>query len=813
MVIVSCPSSSLLDVHIDPDRRLNDVHASSKHNYASAYARVRASARSVANGVSSVLILSAPDVDSVCATKIFTTLLIQDDVPHRIVPIEGYRSLMSALRHVFPPSAQQPLDDQHLASSSTSSATMIGAVSDIRSVICINLGAVLSLSTMLEVPQGCLLHVIDSHRPWNLENLFATSEVNDRIWCWDDGQVLGTLCRPGGEREAFERLEFDVDDEDSDDDDITDEDDGDDGDNGDDGDDGDDNADENDHSVSSTTSDPRVGSSRKRRRRPSRTRLTNAERHRSRNLLTRYYNRGENFGMSASCMLYLLCESLGRSDREALWLAIVGLTSLYLSDSIDFDTYEMFSAAYASEAVAMEPKSNAAPAEAWSLDLFHSNSSSSSKDGSDESARRPAPAPMGITRAIVNNTKADDADDQSIRVVAAELRFTLYRHWSLETSMYHTAYVAAKLGVWRERGLSKLRGLMAKMGFSLTSVRQNYAHMPLDLRRSLVRKLEAIAPEYGLTELTYRGFERSFGFRTAPLGAGDVVEGLWALLVAAHGVKIEVETPGMVFATGSTHGGSGTPLSNSFAANSNPGAAGQGSELFATKRVWSLGGIAASSDGGASHGASKEADPFTGAAVVAEEIQQLEKGEREIWMNNFYEAYRCLDVARPSSIDLLRSSLLLSQSLHRKIVTRGISMITNQSIRTLKNFRLAVLKDGPDLELFCNIDVLSRLGVWLSTSLRDIILEQSASNPKKAASPLPFVLAALHQQKDSFLVVGQTASAVHGHVESNHFTTAFQNAARLSGARIRHDRFQTHAIDVRKADLGSFIEKVHLKVG
>ncbi|CDS01530.1 probable TSD2 protein, required for DNA replication [Sporisorium scitamineum] len=808
MVLVACPNSSLVEVHIDPDR----IPSSSKHDYASAYSRIRSAARAAGPGVSSVLILSSPDVDSVCATRILTSLLLQDDIPHRIVPVEGYRSLLDTLSTVFP-----PLDQEENAVASSSSST------DVRSVIFINLGAVLSLPTTFNIPPSCTIHVIDSHRPWNLENLFATSHANDRVWCWDDGEIAAKLCRQGGERDAFEKLEFDVesDSEDSDSDD-----------------DGGDGASDSAHSDDdddqdgvgkrkrSSRSPSRGGTSKRRHRRqsPATTRLTNAERHRYRTVLTRYYNRGESFGMSVSSMLYLLCESLGRADRESLWLAIIGLTSLYLSNSIDFETYETYASAYASEVVAMEPSSSTAPTEAWSLDLLNKDNDDNPKPNTAASRAQD----RALRSVISQNTKSEDADDRSIRIIPSELRFTLYRHWSLETAMYHTAYVAAKLGVWRERGLSKLRGLMAKMGFSLTAVRQNYTHMPLDLRRSLVRKLEGIAPEYGLTELTYRGFERSLGFRTAPLGAADVVEGISALLVAAHGVKIEVETLGMVFASATSTAAHGGPLNNSFAANLNPANPhAQTSELFATKRIWNLGttltdsitsAIAATTSHtstAAATGANAGLDLETvsqAAGGGAEEQANLEAAERRAWITNFYEAYRALDFTRSTSLDLLRSSLLLSQALHRKIVARGISLITNQSIRTLKNFRLAILKDGTDLELFTHVDVLLRLSQWLTTSLRDIIVDQQSHHRKTAYAPLPFILAALHPAKDTFLVVGTMGSAVHGLVENNHFTAAFQQAAKMSGARVRHDRFQTFSIQVRKGDLAGFVEKVHLKI-
>ena len=46
-----------------------------------------------------------------------------------------------------------------------------------------------------------------------------------------------------------------------------------------------------------------------------------------------------------------------------------------------------------------------------------------------------------------------------------EFRFVLFRHWSLWDSMYHSSYVANRLGLWKDRGLSKLNMLMAKIGY------------------------------------------------------------------------------------------------------------------------------------------------------------------------------------------------------------------------------------------------------------------------------------------------------------------------------------------------------------
>src|SRR5579863_604746 len=68
--------------------------------------------------------------------------------------------------------------------------------------------------------------------------------------------------------------------------------------------------------------------------------------------------------------------------------------------------------------------------------------------------------------------------------------------------------------------------------------------MDMDLKRQLRDKLDAIAPEYGMIELTYPSFVRCYGYHMQPLSAADAVDALNALLDAATGVRIEVEVDG-----------------------------------------------------------------------------------------------------------------------------------------------------------------------------------------------------------------------------------------------------------------------------
>lgn len=75
-----------------------------------------------------VLLLVAADVDALCAARTLARLLTDDDVPFRIVPVEGYANLQQVL-------------EQHVVANDS-----------LRTVVFINLGSVLSLSTYFRSP-------------------------------------------------------------------------------------------------------------------------------------------------------------------------------------------------------------------------------------------------------------------------------------------------------------------------------------------------------------------------------------------------------------------------------------------------------------------------------------------------------------------------------------------------------------------------------------------------------------------------------------------------------------------------------------
>lgn len=130
--------------------------------------------------------------------------------------------------------------------------------------------------------------------------------------------------------------------------------------------------------------------------------------------------------------------------------------------------------------------------------------------------------------------------------------------------------------------------------------------MDSDLKRELRDKMEAIAPEYGLVELSYPSFVRSFGFKSQPLCAADVVDGVSALLEAAGGLRLDIEIEG----------------------------ARNGGEWFGTGRQWQM-----------RRDDNKENIPLKDGIRGPggnRQPDEKEKVEDEWWKNNFWVAFDAL---------------------------------------------------------------------------------------------------------------------------------------------------------------------------
>lgn len=139
--------------------------------------------------------------------------------------------------------------------------------------------------------------------------------------------------------------------------------------------------------------------------------------------------------------------------------------------------------------------------------------------------------------------------------------------------------------------------------------------MDMDLKKSLVQKLEEIAPEYGLVELSYPSFMKYYGFHTQPLSASDAVEGISALLDVAEGVRMEVEIEGTK----------------------------NGGEWFGAGRMWESNSL--EKKNGTKKGelnTSNTQVPMVGGGGETQAPNQSTPQESDWWVKNFWAAYDSL---------------------------------------------------------------------------------------------------------------------------------------------------------------------------
>lgn len=529
------------------------------------------------------------------------------------------------------------------------------------------------------------------------------------------------------------------------------------------------------------------------------------------NVLDKYYQLGASYSEPVSSLVYSLASELGREDNDLLWNAIVGVSSLELYGRTG-------------SGVGLNPLSAAGGSAGWNGDRGERI-----RSVLRDEVRRLNPATdiramareegMGYASGVIP-TSARSATDKSIRL-SPEPRFLLLRHWSLYESMLHSPYLSARLHIWSDSGRRRLDKLLAKMGVSLTQCKQNYTHMDMELKRGLRERLLKFAPQYGLD-----------GLVPPQPRSGDSKDG-WGF-VRCWGWK---------------------------------------ACLSAIDAGVILGAILEVGDAKSLSTSSLDSSNFIGSQDHSEQPASTSAFDdaQEHITARFWTAYDAL-----TSIDLLTTHINTAQYLHKAILRTGTALIEKKQIRHLRAFRMAVVKEGPDVQLFTHPGALTKLALWIA----EAIVELNGTKGKNRGSEL--VMAGLDDAKGRYVVVGlggggATESAKEriakrearrkekekkkaekaaekekkrqtkltrlaaagldedevdddtedeeseeddesddeddqgkGHGR-NRFGNAFQEVVRETGARVRMDSFEACVIEIKKDDLGGFLERLSMK--
>ncbi|KAF2130415.1 DNA replication initiation factor-like protein Cdc45 [Dothidotthia symphoricarpi CBS 119687] len=294
-------------------------------------------------------------------------------------------------------------------------------------------------------------------------------------------------------------------------------------------------------------------------------------------------------------------------------------------------------------------------------------------------------ASMGDASGVIP-TSARSATDKSIRL-SPEPRFLLLRHWSLYESMLHSPYLSAKLHIWSDAGQKRLAKLLAKMGVSLSECKQRYTHMDMELKRGLRERLLKFAPQYGLD-----------GLVPPPPRSGDMKDGwgfvrCWGWKACLSAIDVGVIL-GAILEVGDVK----SLTQPSFDITSTP------------------------------------------STEVTTQDQQI--AAQEHITARFYTAYDAL-----TSIDVLLPHIATAQHLHRAILRTGTQLIEKKQIRHLRAFRMAVVKEGPDVQLFTHPGALTKLALWIAEAIVEL-------NGTKKSKGSELVMAGLDEPRGLYVVVG-----------------------------------------------------------
>lgn len=382
--------------------------------------------------------------------------------------------------------------------------------------------------------------------------------------------------------------------------------------------------------------------------------------------------------------------------------------------------------------------------------------------------------------------------DSTTLAIDKDYHLFLLRHWTLYDSFFYSSLVNSKLNLWTEDGKKKLHKMFAKMGISLSVAQQKWLYMDIAVKKNLPVIFNKYLPLYGLEGIVREGFVRTFGFM-GQLSAMECVEALAALLERDENLLGDAKK--------------------------------RKDEVDTTEQ---------------------------------EEINARIDKKEKIWVNNFWSSWDALSMTthgtasrvvssntkaattaasfkKLKGFDLLVHGLDHAKQVQQIIFRTGMSVLERKLVKNLRLYRLCVLNDGaiPDLNVFSNPLILSKLGNWLLENINELeFLNYTAKNGESKLNTLkPLVVASLDAASDTYLVIGLAPKYPRGLDNSakakiaqqqkdksredasfmtrlNTFSVAFQKVAATSGAKVRINSFDSSIIEIRKDDLSPFLEKL-----
>lgn len=412
-------------------------------------------------------------------------------------------------------------------------------------------------------------------------------------------------------------------------------------------------------------------------------------------------------------MMYNLAGDLGIYDKEILWLAIVGISSLDLYGT------------QTDPRVVRQQGARTVSRQEQVRQLLREDVRRLFPLAANEVYRE---SDLGSSGGVIP-TSGSSPSDNAIRL-SPEPRFLLIRHWSLYDSMYHSPYLSCRLHIWSDAGRKRLDRLLAEMGISCDEARKGYTHMDMELKRGLRQRLLKYAPRKGLDDLvppsdtdSYDkegwGFVRCWGWK-ACLSAVDVAVIVGAILEVGADVRPfdisslssnDHKSDKMVIRSGSYNRGATLPTPETSPSN-------------------------------------RHNDPLAALADAAAQ-------DPDWTTHRFFAAYDALG-SSPTGLAKLLKHLDTAKHLHRAILQTGCALIGKHQIRHLRAFRMGVVREGPHVAIFLHPGALVKLAGWVLEAVG--VMEAEKGVKDRGA----LVLGALDEVRGVYVVVGLGGGAT-GH--------------------------------------------------
>ena len=333
-----------------------------------------------------------------------------------------------------------------------------------------------------------------------------------------------------------------------------------------------------------------------------------------------------------------------------------------------------------------------------------------------------------------------------------EWRLYLLNNWSLYDAVLHSDYCFSALSLHKSR--DRMHHMFAKMGVPLSETKQPYAFMKPVFRNTLKQQLKQHAPDYGLTDLTYKGFTLVTGF-SSTVAASDVCYAMMAIMETGRTendkTKINMALDCMAHSR-RAHGKEGQDLTNLV-----------------------NGGTVAHS--GLSHGL--QLAKANQRAVMTAAIGLVEKNEI-VTYKHFRFAYLHATSAGSTSSTINHGSgaaaIAAAKATANPLANPGV-------LRKLSAFLMEMHRAG---------------GKWAGRKAK------------------PLILLAEVPSSESYVVSAYNCAHARGAVSANRFGRRFALAAEKTGregeCEVRRERFDDWVVDVPRHLVNGFVHQLHMQM-